>query len=243
MKHPFNQFLGLLLLLVLAACNLPATEATPALSPIEQAGTTIAMTLRAGGLSTSVAAATTTSASPAAATPTTKPTLVIHVNAAKCRGGPGPDFTEIATYAAGTSVDMIAKDTADGYWLVKDPASGSSCWVQVQDATPGGSFDLLPEITPQASTQGVPASPTIFYANYFCDTTGLTTELVWNDVADNENGYRVYREGVKIADVAANSTTFSEKISFTLGSQVTYAVEAYNEAGASPQRTKSFHCP
>lgn len=234
---------ALLAIAALAACNMPGTQATPTLSVLDQAGTIVAGTLRAGGISTAVAVAVTASPASALATPTTKPSLFINTDGAKCRSGPGPDFKEIASLKTGTSVDMIAKDTADGYWLVKDPTSGDSCWVQVQDATPSGSFELLPEVTPQASTQNAPASPTIFYPNFFCDATTLTTSLTWNDAADNETGYRVYRGGTKIADLPANSTSYNEKIDFLFGSQMTYSVEAYNEAGASPQKSLTFKCP
>ena len=230
-------------LLALAACNLPGAQATPTLSVLDQAATIVAGTLQAGGISTAGPVGVTASPTLASATPTTKPALFINTDGAKCRSGPGTDYKEIASFKTGTSVEMIAKDTADGYWLVKDPSSGDSCWVFVQDATPSGSFDRLPEITPPPVAQGVPVQPTIFYGNYFCDTTGLTTSLTWNDLADNENGYRVYRDGNRIASLEANSTTYDEKIDFVFGSQVVYAVEAYNEAGASPQKTYSFHCP
>jgi hypothetical protein len=233
-------------LLTMVILSLPACTVgplAPNAAPVDAVGTIVAMTMQAHGSATAPAFTATTQASPAPVTATTKPTVAIKTNNAQCRAGPAPKFDVIATYSAGTTVDMVAKDTADGYWLVKDPSSGTSCWVQTQDATAAGSFDLLPEVTPQAGTQGAPAQPTVFYPNYSCDPTGLTTTLTWNDAADNEKGYRVYRDGVQIADLPANSTKYSETIAFTLGSQVTYAVEAYNDAGASPQRTLSFHCP
>ena len=243
MRRLVKRLAATTVLFTLGACNMPGTQATPTLSVLDQAGTIVAGTLRAGGISTAVAVAVTASPSLAPVTPTAKPSLFINTDGAKCRSGPGPDFKEIAAYKTGTSVDMIAKDTTDGYWLVKDPTTGDSCWVFVQDATPSGSFDLLPEITPQASTQEAPAGPTIFYPNFSCDATTLTTTLTWNDAADNETGYRLYRSGTKIADLPANSTTYSEKIDFLFDSQITFSVEAYNEAGASPQKSLTFKCP
>ena len=229
------------LMLSVPACNIgPLPQAT---IPADAVATVVAMTMQAHGSATAPAFTATTQASPAPVTATTKPTVAIKTDNAQCTSGPGPKFEVIATYSVGTTVDMVAKDTADGYWLVKDPSSGTSCWVQTQDATAAGSFDLLPEVTPQAANQGAPSQPTVFYPNYSCDPTGLTTSLTWNDAADTEKGYRVYRDGVQIADLSANSTTYSETIPFTLGSQVTYAVEAYNDSGASPQRTLSFRCP
>jgi hypothetical protein len=243
MNRSVRQLAAAAALLALTACNMPGAQPAPTLSILDQAATIVAATLRAGGISTAAVVAVTPSPTAATPTATTKPSLFINVDGAKCRSGPGPDFKEIASYPTGTSLDMIAKDTADGYWLVKDPTSGDSCWVFVQDATPGGSFDVLPEITPAPSTQKAPAAPTIFYPNFACDATSLSTSLTWNDVADNETGYRLYRDGNKIADLPANATTYSEKIDFFFGSQVTFSVEAYNEGGASPRKTLTFKCP
>jgi hypothetical protein len=229
--------------LMLAACNLPGSPANPGPSVNDQAATIVAATLQAAV--PSALAAMTPFASPVApaVTPTSKPTLFINTNNASCRSGPGGDFKVIATFAAGTTVDMLGKDSADSYWIVSDPGSHDLCWLQAQDGTPSGSFEALPEITPQVTTKGVPAAPTIFYPNFSCDASTLTTSLTWNDVADNENGYRLYRNGNQIADLSANSTKFVETIDFTFGSQETYAVAAYNDAGSSPRKTLTFKCP
>lgn len=229
------------LLLTTLACNIGVRQ--PATSPLDAAATIVAMTLQAQGLATSPASTATITASPVPATATTKPTLRINTNNATCRSGPSPDSKEIASFASGTTVDMIAKDTADGYWLVKDPASGSSCWVQVQDATPSGSFDLLPEVTPQVSVQKPPGAPGRVNYSFTCYDTSLTTTLDWSAPAGAVNGYRVYRLGSKVADLAANATTYTETTDFTIGSSMSYAVEAYNDAGASPQLTWNFKCP
>lgn len=57
-----------------------------------------------------------------------------------------------------------------------------------------------------------PAAPSgLVFTNQVCDgSTGLSISLSWNDNANNENGYRVYRDGVLVATLAANSTTYSE---------------------------------
>ena len=235
--------LALAALAALTACNMPGTQATPTLSVLDQAATIVAGTLRAGGISTAVPAAVTTSPTRAPVTPTTKPSLYINTDGAKCRSGPGPDFKEIASYVTGTSVDMIAKDTTDGYWLVKDPTSGDSCWVFVQDATPSGSFDTLPEITPPPVAQQPPGKPGKGSWNYSCDNTSLTTILGWSAPSGATNGYRVYRGGTKIADLPASTTTYTETIDFKYGSSMSYGVEAFNEAGAGPQVTWDIHCP
>lgn len=230
------------LALALAACNLQINTGNTDGSSVQNAAATIvAMTMQAYGLTPGKPI--TPFASPALATPTTKPTVSVHTDGAKCKSGPGADFKVIATYSLGTSVPLIAKDTADGYWMVQDPASGSSCWLQIQDATPAGSFDLVPEVTPQPAAITVPNPPTRANWNYSCDSTSLTTLLGWNAPAGPVNGYRVYREGNQIADVAGGTTTYKETIPFNYGSSIGYSVSAYNDAGASPQLTWSFSCP
>lgn len=226
----------------LSACNL-GIKAPSSTDPLSAASTIAAMTLKAQGPLPSPVSNATPFASPAAATATTKPTLTIKNNNSKCRGGPSQDDKVISSFNKGETVDMIAKDTADGYWLVKDPSSADICWVQAQDATPGGSFDSLPEVTPQATVNSsVPNRPGSLFYNYSCDSTSTTTTLTWADNADNENGYHVYRLGNLIADLPANSTSYSDTANVPPGTQLTFSVEAYNTSGASLQRTITFTC-
>ena len=245
MKYPYKILPALTILLMLAACNLPSLQVNQNLSPNDQAATIVAMTLQAGGLPTSQGAIPTTPfASPAAATPTVaKPLLFINNSDTKCRSGPGPNFKVVATFGSGVTVEMVGKDTADSYWLVKDPGSAEDCWVQAQNGTPSGGFDTLPEVTPQAVSQGAPARPGSIIYNFSCDNSSLTTSLSRADSADNENGYHVFRLGNQIADLPANSTSYSDTVNYTLGTQMTYSIEAYNDAGVSEQRSITFTCP
>ncbi len=229
--------------LLLAACNLTINTGSSGDSSVQNAaGTIVAMTMSVHG-GTQAGQHVTPFASPVPVTPTTKPTVSIHTDGAKCKSGPGEDFKVIATFTVGTNADLIAKDTADGYWLVKDPGSGSSCWLLVQDATPAGSFESLPEVTPQPVAQSVPNAPSRGNWNYSCDSTSLSTLLGWNPPAGSVNGYRVYRQGTQIADLGGGTTSYKETIPFNYGSSINYSVEAYNDAGTGPKVTWSFSCP
>ena len=177
------------------------------------------------------------------ATATVKPTLYINNNNSKCRGGPSQDDKVIALLTKATTVDLIAQDTADGYWLIKYPPTGDICWVQAQDATPSGSFAGLPEVTPQATVNvSVPNRPGSFNASATCDSSSVTTTLTWTDTSNNESGFHVYRLGNLIADLPANSTTYIDIANVSPGTQLTFSVEAYNDSGASPQRTITSTC-
>ena len=244
MRHWALGLAGIAAAITLGGCNLPGAQATPTVSVLDQAATIVAGTLGANGISTAGPPAATPSPTTAVTpTATTKPTLFINTDGAKCRSGPGPDFKEIASFATGTTVDMIAKDTSDGYWLVKDPTSGSSCWVFVQDATPSGSFDVLPEITPPPVAVEPPGKPGKGSWNYSCDDTSFTAILGWTAPTGTVNGYRVYRDGTQVANLESSTTTYTETIDFVYGSSVSYSVEAFNEAGAGPQVTWDISCP
>lgn len=114
----------------------------------------------------------------------------------------------------------------------------------MQDASPGGSFELLPEVTPQAAAvQAVPGRPSRGNWNYSCDNTALTMLLGWNAPSGAVNGYRVYRFGTLLADLPASTTSYQETVPFTYGSDMNYAVEAYNDAGTGQQVLWDFTCP
>jgi len=234
-----------ILVFAMSACNI-GVKAPSSSDPLSAASTIVAMTLKAQGLPTSSGTSVATPfASPVVgtATATTKPTLYINNNNTTCRGGPSQDDKVIASLNKATTVDLIAKDTADGYWLIKYAPTGDICWVQAQDATPGGSFASLPEVTPQATVNvSVPNRPGSLFFNYKCDSSTTTTTLTWADTADNENGYHVYRLGNLIADLPANSTSYTDVANVSPGVQLTYSVEAYNSSGASAQRSASFTC-
>ncbi len=235
---PLRKIAPLLVAILLLTACAPAGSPTAAAPSVQE----LAATIAAATIQSAASAKPVASATPAT-TPTVKPTLVIRNDNAACRSGPGADFKVIATFPAGTTVDMLGKDTADSYWIVLDPGSHNSCWLQAQDGTPTGSFTDLPEMTPQAVSVAVPNKPNKGAWNFFCDNTTLTTLLAWNAPSGPVNGYRIYRDGNQIADVPATQTSYTEKVPFTYGSNANYAVAAYNDAGVSQQQVWNFHCP
>ncbi len=235
-----------LLILVSLACSIGTQAQAPTPSnPLDLASTIVAMTLQVQGLPTSAGPVVNTPfASPIPATPTPgKALLYINTDNAKCRTGEGQNFKVVASFATGTTLEMVGKDTTKGYWEVRVPGSAEACWVQIQDGTPSGSYESLPEVTPQAGAQNPPGRPGRRNWNFSCDNTSLTTILSWSATTNDVNGYRVYRLGSQIADLAATTTTYTETIAFRYGSHMTYAVEAYNDAGTSSQLIWDFNCP
>ena len=237
MKH-FAHIVAFVAIVVLAACNLPVAGSTPGPSVNEQAGTIVAATLNAAASATSPAI--TPFASPVsspAATPTVKPTFLVSTDSSQCRGGPGADFPVIATFPAGTSVDLAGKDTADSYYIVIDPTSHNLCWIQAQNGTPAGSFSNLLEVTPPASAANpkAPTGPGYVVWSFECSGSQVTVNLSWPDNADNESGYHIYRNGTQISDLPPNSTSYTDTTNDTAGGVIVYGVAAYNDTGSSPQ--------
>jgi CSLREA domain-containing protein len=80
-----------------------------------------------------------------------------------------------------------------------------------------------------------PEAPARLMFDTVCNTKIYQITLSWLDRADNETGYRVYRDGKLIATLGANATSYVDTPDF--GGPYTYAVEAFNEGGASAQVT------
>ena len=129
---------------MLTACS-PAPETPAPLDVNAAAATLVAMTFEAATQSAAMQPPTLTPAPTATFAP---PRLYIKTDV-QCRSGIGSNFRVLVTLPAGTMVDMAGKFTAQGAWLVQVPASPSTCWVMAQDSSPSGSFESLPEVTPQ----------------------------------------------------------------------------------------------
>lgn len=68
-----------------------------------------------------------------------------------------------------------------------------------------------------------------------------TNTLTWIDDATTEAGFRVYRNGTRIATLSANTTSFTDSgAPFTA---LTYEVEAFNDAGNSARRSVNENPP
>ncbi len=99
-----------------------------------------------------------------------------------------------------------------------------------------------PVVTEPPVTPAGPAAPTgLTPVQFDCPTsTSIQVVLAWTDHADDETGYRLYRDDVLIATLSANTTVFQDAVSADAAS---YAVEAYNALGVSSQDTLDLACP
>jgi len=237
-SHTAILILASALILLTSACGTTAKTHEP-LTVNEAASTLVALTDQAATRSASLNTPTPLSIT---GTPTfVKPLLYINDNA-QCRTGTSPNFKVAATLSTGITVELIGKDTAQSAWLVKVPNSADTCWVLAGDGSPSGNYESLPEVTPQPSTQKPPAIPGPISYPFFCTYSNgviykATVDISWIDPAHDANGFRVYRQGALIADLPAATTTVTDKTDVVIGTDLTYSIEAYNDAGLSPRRT------
>jgi len=237
------------LLLALSACNFPGTSSEPSLN--EQAATIVAMTLNA--VQTSTPSKTPQPAnSPTLSitrtpTPTITPTYsvpLLTVNEpTNCRTGPGQSYDILFTLLPGASVEIVGRYPTNNYWTVKVQGLQEPCWIWGEYSTTSGSYWAVPSVTPPATaTASPPAAPSIANWEYLCGFGNATVNLKWNDRAENESGYRIYRDDKQVTELPPNSSTYSEVIEVEGGETITYRIEAFNSTGASSSSTISFSC-
>jgi hypothetical protein len=244
--------------LIVSSCNFPEDRAVEQ----EQIMTSAAMTVQSAlttplASSTAVstptvtaegttpAAITPTVSTPASSTPVSIGTPLASVgDVTNCRSGPNKSYKMIAQLIPGEQV-LIIGFLPPNYWLVKSTLG--DCWLSGEFATPTGNFAAVPTVTAPPTPEGLkPEAPT-FSKNgwtYYCYGPGSADiALTWNDKANNETGYRVYRNNELVIEMPANSTNFAETIALNSGQTVSYQVQAYNEIGGTMSSTASITCP
>jgi hypothetical protein len=236
--------LSIFLMLVMSACNLP--NASSGLSINDQAATIVAMTLQAAQAVENTPTTQTILNTPTAISIVTKsggPAKLTVTDNTNCRSGPGTNYSKVTTIPGSTTVTIVARYATGDFWIVT-PADGlANCWVQAGLGTVTGDTTILPRVTPVPSeNKNAPARPGSLYYEYSCPFGNLSTVLTWADNADNETGYRVYRDNQQIVELPANSKTYTDDTTIIVGTSINYSVEAFNEVGASEQRTISFKC-
>lgn len=139
------------------------------------------------------------------------------------RKDPGGSFTAIATLPADSTSYMdtaLVPDTQYQYRVVATNFAANSPYSNI--------FTITTPIPPAKPTGSHPTaiSPT-------------SISFAWNDVADNEDGYRISREAlgstaIVIAQLPANSTSYVDNGppgGLTPGTAYEYHIQAYNVAG------------
>jgi hypothetical protein len=248
----------LLLLMAIVSCNFPAnkqqtsTEAQTAVAQTVEALLAAAASPFPSSLATPTfaAASNTPTISTSATLPTATPTYstpMLTVNeSTNCRAGPGQDYEILTVVFPGQQAEILGYYPPLNYWLIKT-AVGETCWLWGEHAITTGSYWVVPTLTvPPTQTSTPPLAPILKRWDYFCTYNGnnndLNITIVWNDRANNETGYRIYRNDRMVAELPVDATTYNEIVAVNTGEQLTYRVEVFNPSGSASTTTFSVAC-
>lgn len=249
----FKKFLaGISLVFAILACSLPAI--TQPLSVDEQAATVIALTLQAqptdGNISVT-ATATSAPINPSTSTSATKPTITPTYSVpmlevleqTNCREGPGQDYKVMFTYLAKKKLEIAGRYDPTNFWLVKSPESQTgTCWLWGGYVEVTGSYWVVPSVTPPGTaTIAPPLAPAPIW-EFSCSGGTMTFTMEWADKANNETGYRVYRDGELVAELPANSTSFAETVALLAGENAEYYLQVYGANGSANSPIMRLSC-
>ena len=246
-----KTFLGLILIVSMQACNLPISEQAPPPSDVQTAA---ALTVEAL-LTPSITATVQPALLPDTPTPTFGPTGTITptysipilrvLEQTNCRSGPGQDYQVLFTYLPWKELEIIGNYPQGNFWLVKSTDSPTGdCWLWGEYVEVSGSYWAVPSVTPPPTATIPPPQAPVVEWEYFCSyaTNDINISLDWKDVAANETGYRVIRNGKVVVELPADSTFFSETIPLIAGEATIYQIEVYNSTGPKRSSPVSFTC-
>ncbi len=157
-----------------------------------------------------------------------------------------PSFTYdvIFTYLAGKKLEIVGRYDPGNFWLVKSPESPTgTCWLWGQYVEVTGSYLAVPSVTPPpTSTSAPPQAPSILEWNFSCSGGTMTFNVTWIDKANNETGYRVFRDGELAVELPANSTTYTDSIPLLAGESAEYYLQVYSPSGSANSSLMKMSC-
>lgn len=222
----------------ITACSMPTTQQQNSVI-----ATAAALTVQAALNESTPLASPTFAIAQATQAPTLSPPMASVGEVTNCRTGPDKNYDRVTQVVPNEPVKIIGFFPST-YWIVS--TTNGECWLAAEFTTPSGNFGSVPRIAAPPTPLGeVPEAPS-FSKNgwtWFCYGTGETdVTLSWNDNANNEKGYRVYRNGEIVIELPANSTLFKETVLYPGGEGLTYKIETFNEIGTSSGSTDTLFC-
>ena len=245
--------LGLIVLTIASACTAAATTAAPvnlqaSSTPQTQNTPTLEVASSTPAATATVAPSPVpTSTSTPAPTETGAPTAtggsaqgaqIIPTLNAYCRKGPALGYYAITFLQKGIPYDVSGRDAYDSWWQVQ--AQGNVvCWVGNANVTTQGAVDQV-SIVP---VPPLPDTPAVFVASSTCYTAlkSMSVALNWSAV-DHVTGYRIYRNGVALAELGPSVTSYGDNAASNLN--LAYELEAFNDLGVAVRiSTTVYACP
>lgn len=187
----------------------------------------------------------------------TVPQVTVSQNT-NCRTGPGQAYDIIDALLIGQTAEVVGKNASTNSWIIKRPNGSGNCWLWGQYATVTGNTANLPEYPiPATPTPALPAPVKNLNAQVTCVmqmnpvvVNLVNVKLSWTDQSNNEEGFRVYRDGALLVSLAPGSTSYEDNTTLAaiwlIGDPQpsrTYGVQAYNGAGESSLKEAVVKCP
>jgi len=175
-------------------------------------------------------------------TPTLSP-FVRFIDNGFCRSGPGTIYAVVTGFQPGSEVPAEGRNNENTWWVLN--FNGVRCWAAASVVETFGPVAGLPVIpapptptpTATATTSLQPPLPPqqLSIETRVCTGSVYSVSLRWLDPSGNEQGYRIYRDGVLIAIIGINSISYKDNPPY--GGPYQYGVESFNAAGASSRQT------
>jgi len=164
--------------------------------------------------------------------------------ATNCRTGPGTEYDIIVTYQAGAKLEIAGRYEPGNFWLVKSNESPSgTCWLWGEYAEATGNYESVSIVTPPPTPASVdPQALIVDQWNYSCNAGTLTFTLNWRDRANDETGYRVFRNGDLLAELPANSTAYADSLTVSEGDSVEYYLQVLGPGGTLNSAVMTADC-
>ncbi len=253
----YQSFAGIVLLLAMLACSLPVEQVPPP----DQVQTAAALTLQAmltpSVVSSASPAVLTATSSPgvtetasneesgtATITPTFSVPILTVLESTNCRTGPGEQYELVVTYLNGKQLEIAGRYDPGNFWLVKSNESPTgTCWLWGEFVEVSGSYWAVASVTPPpTATDAPPRGPGIIGWEFFCSDGTLNFTVTWADNANNETGYRIFRNGEQLVELPANSTTYTDAYPLTANQRVEYYVQVYSPTGSANSSVMPMSC-
>ena len=248
---------GLILLLAILACNTPVEQVPPPDDIQTAAALTLQVIFTPSVSSSTSSPPATNTISPAITqtlatvgsptitiTPTYSVPMLTVQESTNCRTGPGEEYDIVVTYLTGKKLEIAGRYDPGNFWLVKSNESPSgTCWLWGQYVELAGSYSAVASVTPPAtSTSAPPRGPGIVKWEFFCSGGSLTFNVTWADNANDETGYRIFRNGEQVAELPADSTTFTDTVEVSGDQSLEYYIQVYSPTGSANSSVMRMKC-
>jgi hypothetical protein len=257
MNFKFQSLAGIVLILAILACNMPFEQ----IPPPDEIQTAAALTLQAiltpsatSEASTPIVTATAsprvtrTASAAGSATTTITPTYTVPIltvrESTNCRTGPGEAYEVVVTYLTGKELEIVGRYDPGNFWLVKSNESPTgTCWLWGEFVEVTGSYWAVSSVTPPPTvTARPPRGPGILEWNFSCSDGSITFTVNWADNANNEAGYRIFRNGEPLTELPADSVTYTDVFNLQPEQSVEYYIQAFGPSGTANSSIMRMKC-